>query len=256
MEQVEGKKVVAVVIAHPDDMDHSMGGTAWLLKGAYQLHVICATKGERGIEGASLKEAGAIRQKEQEAACELLGAGLTFLGRIDGELYADKGVCEEVAGLLGEMRPAAVFTLWPINEHPDHVAIFDITMRALRIAGIYRETEIYLAENAMGTQTNQFDPDVYVDISGVIEGKRRLAAVPCVAEPGRGGDREGGRQKPASRDAGGMRVCGGVEDDVPADGQRAAREGGGGDGGGNGRQGDTETRRQGATAGSRERVTM
>lgn len=151
-----------------------MGGTAWLLKDACCLHVLCATKGEHGIRGKSPGEAGAIREKEQAAACRLLGAKLTFLGRMDSELYADKGICDEVARLLGRLKPVAVFTLWPINEHPDHTAIYDITIRAMRAAGIYGNTEVYLSENAIGTQTNQFCPDIYVDISDVTEAKRAL----------------------------------------------------------------------------------
>lgn len=171
----KNRRQIACVIAHPDDLDHSMGGTAWMLKDACDLHVICATKGEHGIAGKSPEEAGAIREKEQAAACDLLDAELTFLGRIDSQLYTDKAICDEVAQLLGRLRPAAVFTLWPINEHPDHTAIYDITIRAMRQAGIYDRTEIYLTENAIGTQTNQFQPDVYVDISNVIEAKKALA---------------------------------------------------------------------------------
>lgn len=128
-----------------------------------------------GFGAKSADEAGAIREKEQAAVCELLGAELGFLGRIDSELYADKGICHEVAWLLGRVKPVGVFTLWPINEHSDHTAIYDITIRAMRKAGLYGDTEIYLAENAIGTQTNQFQPDVYVDISDVIEAKKALA---------------------------------------------------------------------------------
>lgn len=175
MRRKKPKPPVAFLIAHPDDMDHSMGGTAWMLKDTHRLHVLCATKGERGIRGKSLGQAAAIRQKEQAAACKRLGADLTFLGRIDGELRADKAICDEVAQLLEKLKPVAVFTLWPINEHPDHVAIYDIAMQALRGAGLYRQSEIYLAENAVGVQTNQFCPDIYVDISEVIEAKKSLA---------------------------------------------------------------------------------
>jgi len=136
------KRAVAIVMAHPDDVDNSMGGTAWLLRNAYRLHVVCATGGERGIRGKSADRARAIRQKEQADACKLLGAELIFLGRMDGDLYADKGICDEVAGLLGRLKPAAVFTLWPINEHPDHTAVYDITIRAMRAARIRNDAEV------------------------------------------------------------------------------------------------------------------
>jgi LmbE family N-acetylglucosaminyl deacetylase len=173
--KVRGKRrAVAAVMAHPDDVEHSMGGTAWLLRNAYCLHILCATGGERGIRGKSADEARQIRQKEQAAACKLFGAKLAFLGRMDGDLYADKGICDEVAGRLARLKPVAVFTHWPINEHPDHTAAYDLTIRAIRQAGIRDRTEVYLSENAIGTQTNQFCPDVYVNISRVIEAKKTL----------------------------------------------------------------------------------
>ncbi len=163
------------LIAHPDDLEHSMGGTALLLRDRYPLHIICATKGERGIKGIPLAEAGAIRQKEQEACAGILGAELTFLDIINGELHADAEICARVSALLKKLSPRAVFTLWPINNHPEHTAVFDIAVQALHQADLYYNTEIYMSENAPGTQTNQFEPDMYVDISKVIEQKRNLA---------------------------------------------------------------------------------
>ncbi len=45
------KPAVAFVVAHPDDVAFLMGGTAWLRKDRYQLHVICASQGERARRG-------------------------------------------------------------------------------------------------------------------------------------------------------------------------------------------------------------
>ena len=75
---------------------------------------------------------------------------------------------------MEQLRPLAIFTLWPINEHPDHATAHNIATKSLRLARIYHQTEIYFSENAIGVQTNQFDPDLYVDISSVIEMKRQL----------------------------------------------------------------------------------
>ena len=152
-----------------------MGGTAWLLKARYRLHVLCLTKGERGIKGASLQKAAAIREKEEAAACRLLGAKLTFLGQIDGETFADRRTCETVARIMKRVQPAAVFTLWPINLHPDHTTAYEVATKALHLAGRFRDTEVYLSENTIGTQTRQFNPDLYVDISDVVDAKRNLA---------------------------------------------------------------------------------
>ena len=174
MNQFPIKPKIVFIIAHPDDLSHSMGGTAFLLKQDYDLHVLCLTKGEHGIKGKTPDEAGAIREKEEAAACKILDAKLTFLGQIDAFTYADKEICEKVAAILKDLQPKAVFTLWPINEHPDHIVVHGISVKALMLAGLYHQTELYFSENQMGVQTNQFDPDVYINISEVIETKKDL----------------------------------------------------------------------------------
>lgn len=168
------KQSILFIVAHPDDLSHSMGGTAYLLKNQYDLHVFCLTKGEYGIKGKSPAEAAAIRELEEAKTCEILGAKLTFLNQIDAHTYADKEICEKVAGLIKQIAPSAVFTLWPINEHPDHVVVHNISIKSLMLAGLYHQTELYFSENSMGTQTNQFHPDIYIDISSVIENKKDM----------------------------------------------------------------------------------
>ena len=38
---------IVFIVAHPDDMAYGMGGTAWLLKEKYNLHILCTTRGEK-----------------------------------------------------------------------------------------------------------------------------------------------------------------------------------------------------------------
>ena len=167
------KRSVVFVTAHPDDLSHAMGGTAVLLSRQYRVHVLCLTRGERGIRGKSMAQAAAIRSREERAAAALIGARVTFLGQIDGEVYAERRVCARVARILKRLRPMALFTLWPLNV-PDHVACYTIAVKALHLAGIFYTTEVYMGENGIGGQTNQFDPDLYVDITKVLDAKREL----------------------------------------------------------------------------------
>lgn len=166
---------ILCVEAHPDDVVHGMGGTACKLKDRYQLHICCLTRGQRGISGISLEETAAIRTAEETAACALLGAEVTFMNEMDQELFAHRALCEEVADLVRRLQPVAVFTLWPINV-PDHAAAHEIAVKALHLAGTFFTTELYMMENGIGGQTNQFEPDLYVNISDVIDDKLRLAA--------------------------------------------------------------------------------
>lgn len=168
------KPNIVCVVAHPDDVAHAMGGTGLLLKERYKLNVICLTKGERGIKGTPFDEAGRIREAEERAACRLLDADVTFTGEINGDLYAGKELCRRVSDQVKALEPAALFTLWPINSHPDHSACYEIAMQALHMAEMYYTCEVYMIENAIGGQTGQFIPDIYVDISSVIETKEKL----------------------------------------------------------------------------------
>ena len=169
---------VVFVVGHPDDVPLSFGGTAWLLKDLYRLHVLCASKGERGYryegEGRTppSEEVGATRAAEEAASCAMLGAELRFLGQVDGDIYAGPEVCNLVAGMLAELKPAAVFTHGPF-EKPDHAAVYGIATRALHLAGLFWTTELYMPVGT-GTEFNNAKPDVYVNISPVIEQKRAL----------------------------------------------------------------------------------
>jgi LmbE family N-acetylglucosaminyl deacetylase len=162
---------VLFVVAHPDDLAYGMGGLALLQKGRFDLHVVCATKGERGVSGKGLKETGAIREEEQKAECRRLGAELTFLDRIDRELYADMETCRHVAELVQQIVPVALFTLWPVDRHPDHSAISEIAMKAVFMA--QKAVEIVYCEEG-DDQTVHFSPTTYIDISPVIDQKLEL----------------------------------------------------------------------------------
>ncbi len=169
---------IVFVVGHPDDVPLSFGGTAWLLKDLYRLHVLCASKGERGYhyegEGRTppSEEVGATRAAEEARSCAMLGAELRFLGQIDGDIYAGPEVSGLVAGMLSELKPAAVFTHWPFDK-PDHAACYGIAARALHLAKLFWTTELYMPVGT-GTEYKNFMPDVYVNISSGIERKREL----------------------------------------------------------------------------------
>lgn len=164
-------KSILFVVAHPDDVAAGMGGTALLLKGKYELHVICATKGERGVPGQSLAETGAIREQEEREACGQLSATLHFLGRMDGELFADRETSMKVVDIIISTDPVAIFTIWPVDSHPDHSAISEITKKGIFLSG--KNPELIFSEEG-SSQTSHFTPDLYVDISDVIEKKMEL----------------------------------------------------------------------------------
>lgn len=166
-------KEIAIVVAHPDDVAYGLSGTLIQFGKKFKLHVICATRGERGIQGEiSMQEIAAIREKEEMKACKLLGAELTFLDLIDREVFADKANSEKLGTILEKIQPCAVFTIWPIDSHPDHSAIAEMTKKAIFLTKL--ETELYFCEESFGEQTTQFDPDIYVDISDTLDNKLEI----------------------------------------------------------------------------------
>ena len=167
-------KSILFVVAHPDDVAFGMGGTALLLKGKVELHVICATKGERGVFGKSLAEAGAIREREAMEESRRLGAQLYFLDRIDKEVFADRETSQKVADLIIAIDPVAIFTIWPVDTHPDHSAISEVAKKGIFLSG--KDPELIFSEEG-ADQTSHFKPDMYVDTATVIDQAMELIRV-------------------------------------------------------------------------------
>ena len=118
------------VAAHPDDVEFGAGGTLakWADAGCTVHHLVC-TDGSKGTWDvqADLTALVARRQAEQrEAARRIAGerAGqVRFLGRIDGDLTADRATVSEVARIVRELRPDVVLGHDPWKRyrlHPDH----------------------------------------------------------------------------------------------------------------------------------------
>jgi LmbE family N-acetylglucosaminyl deacetylase len=174
------KPSIVFVTAHPDDVAFFMGGTAALLKERYKLHVICATRGERGYEWKGPgptppnEEVASMREKEEHIACDMLDASLTFLGLSDGEIYAEQEVVERVAEMLRKIRPVALFTHGPQSK-PDHAAVYMIALQALHLADLFWHVEMYMPIQGGETYHGRY-ADLYVNISSVIEQKRALIA--------------------------------------------------------------------------------
>lgn len=176
---------IVFIVAHPDDVACGAGGTALLLKNHYEIHVLCASKGECGIPGKSLSESAAIRELEERAADAHIKAHIHFLGAIDGEIFADRPLVEQTTALLRDLNPKAVFTGWTIDTHNDHAAVSELTRMALR--RWEGNPELYYFELGLGFQTSCFMPDIYVDISAVTEEK--IAMLRCHAS--QNGDNDG-----------------------------------------------------------------
>jgi len=179
------RKSVLFITGHHDDVAFACGGTAWLLKKHYDLHVLCMTKGERGYHDALQRgenvtklppspEIAATRAAEEKASCDLLSASLRFMGQIDGEIFPERVLCEEIAEIIKDLSPAAILTHGPF-EKKDHNATFAATYQALQLSGRFWETELCCFFQQSETYSRQLPP-ILVNSDDVIEHKKELVA--------------------------------------------------------------------------------
>jgi len=130
------------VFPHPDDETLGMGSTlARYAAEGVDVHLVCATRGERGwfdSEGPNpgLRELGRIREAELRCAAQNLGIQeVSFLDAIDGDVeQADpKEIIGRIVAHIRRIKPGVVVTFAPDGAygHPDHIALSQFTSGAL-----------------------------------------------------------------------------------------------------------------------------
>ena len=181
------KLKIVCVGAHPDDPESGCGGTlARYAALGHAVTIVYLTRGERGIEGKSLDEAARIRTAESEAACRIIGATPVFFGQIDGATEVTRAHVDTMQRLLAAQTPDLLFTHWPIDTHMDHQVASILTIRAwMGGGGGPRTPPLYFFEVNAGSQTQGFLPNTYVDVSAVLEQKKR-ALFAHVSQDGQG----------------------------------------------------------------------
>ncbi|NLG13384.1 MAG: hypothetical protein GX561_04165 [Lentisphaerae bacterium] len=160
---------VVFFVAHPDDDTYNVGGLLLKMRGKFDVHIVCSTRGERGVRHQTHEETRNMRMKEHQEALAITGGTIHYLDVLDGDLVADNEVIGKALKLLQEIKPRAVFTHWPSDWHPDHSATGELALKAYKRWGV--PAEFYYFEAYIGTQTTRFIPDIYVDIEDVIEEK-------------------------------------------------------------------------------------
>jgi len=172
---VQAREAVLFLNAHPDDTD-GFAATAYLLKDKYDVHVVDLTRGELGLGMPGLKDGSTAyrRTQEESKAQAYYGAKIHFLSEVDGSASAGERPASDLAKLLLEIRPKAVFTHWPVDNHVDHVQCLAVLANALRKSGL--KPERYFFEEWM-RQTRNMVPTYYVDVTDVF--KHKLAILSC-----------------------------------------------------------------------------
>jgi N-acetylglucosamine malate deacetylase 1 len=163
-----------IITCHPDDWELGMGGTAFLLKDKFHIHIIIASDGERGNSWNTTNEpepeVAALRVEHSGKSAEIINAKNHFFKIMDGEVYANEDAVNKTIKLLKELDPAIVFLHWPIDK-PDHAAAATMALMAIAKTGIMYNREIYFFEV---DKLNHFIPEIYVDITPVWDIKKEL----------------------------------------------------------------------------------
>ena len=187
-----------VVVAHPDDAEFMVAGTAakWAAQGTEVTYVV-VTKGDKGSDDPEMTPTRLteIREAEQRAAGAVLGVkNYEFMGYPDGYLMHTLDLRRDITRLVRKYRPEVLVTFDPTTRffgdsytnHPDHRTTGDATIDAVFPSARDRLTFPELLIDGLEPWkvpqlwlgfTNE--PNICMDISGVIETKQAaLAAHP------------------------------------------------------------------------------
>jgi N-acetylglucosamine malate deacetylase 1 len=108
-----------IIGPHPDDQELGMGGTiAKLVKQGHDVHLVDMTNGEPTPNGSP-----EIRAVESAEAAKILGVARTLLGLKNREVTHNLESRHKLAAVIRKHRPNALFVPYPIDAHPDHVAV-------------------------------------------------------------------------------------------------------------------------------------
>ncbi|HYK96844.1 MAG TPA: PIG-L deacetylase family protein [Candidatus Acidoferrales bacterium] len=143
-------RVLATILAHPDDETFGTGGT--LIRYAadgVKVHSLCLTEGEQGWAGGDgapevpRADVGKTRALELAEAGRRMGVeSVTCLKYPDGGLAGvnPDDVVRDIVRWLRSVRPDVVITWGPDGGygHPDHIAAGKLALRAIDLAGIAR----------------------------------------------------------------------------------------------------------------------
>ncbi len=167
-----------VVMAHPDDIEFTCGGTvAQLSDDGWDVTFCLVTSGDKGTKDPKLGPAdlGALREAEQEAAAAELGIrSCIFLRVPDGHVEDGSEFRGQMVRVLREVRPELLIT-WDGYRgfnHRDHrtvgIAALDAAFPLARNANSYAE-QVAVGVEPVRVNTvllaGSNEPNFFVDVS-------------------------------------------------------------------------------------------
>lgn len=176
---------VLAIGAHPDDVEFYAGGVmAKYAKRGDNVYYCIATNGNIGSFRMSKDEIARVRKKEQQEACDLIGAKLIWLDNDDEFLFDTEKTRLQFIEAVRIARPDVIFAHPYYRDYnPDHdisgylafVARINATIKLIKTE--HEPTSkipplFFCAPPAVGI--SGFVPEYYVDITDVWETKKSM----------------------------------------------------------------------------------
>jgi LmbE family N-acetylglucosaminyl deacetylase len=142
-ENWEGKQVILVILAHPDDPEFFCGAAiARWSKAGHSIHYLLLSRGDKGSNDPKMtpEKLMDIRSREQRAAADVLGVKtITYLNKEDGYITADLQTRRDIVSAIRKLKPQIVVSCDPANiytrdgyiNHPDHRAVGQMVIDAI-----------------------------------------------------------------------------------------------------------------------------
>jgi bacillithiol biosynthesis deacetylase BshB1 len=174
------KHSILVIGPHPDDQELGMGGTIVRLAGqGHRVHLVDMTNGEPTPLGSP-----AMRAREAAAAAKVLGVKRTLIGLPNRTVVHDVLSRHRLAAVIRLHAPDWLFVPYPVDAHPDHVAVtriaedarFDAKLTRSDIPGApcYPRRIIYYFCTHLRMN---FVPSFCMDVSDQMN--KKMAAIRC-----------------------------------------------------------------------------
>lgn len=152
---------ILAIGAHPDDIEYGCGGT--LIKYAERGHSVYLYVASTGEYGGDPE----VRIQEQMHSAEIMGAKEVFWGGYtDTQIPLSRELIINIEEAIEEVKPTFIFVHYYDDTHQDHRVLSSCTQSATRYIPNFLFYEVPTTQN--------FTPNVYVNIESVLEKKVEL----------------------------------------------------------------------------------
>jgi len=178
---------ILVVSAHSDDIEFLCAGTlAKYAKQGHNIFMAVFTSGNMGDLEVKPDELANTRKQEAQASADIINATLIWPEVDDEHVFPNEEQRRIMIDILREADPDIIFTHSPLDYHPDHRYISQLIFDSYFQKGLpfipnqkkpacrFGQAQIYYMDTIGGI--GGFIPSEYVDITEVIETKKKMLA--------------------------------------------------------------------------------